>query len=188
MTKEVKASEAEVELDEIVTEAKKPLVDVDREKYQTVRTASGSKSLNNGDDVANALQGMNVDELYEVATKFLGEDYREKYSNLNIGMQRMNLGNRIRGHVTKLNKTNASELAKVKEGEDAPVQVTGEKQLENAIAPVAEKVAERTAKEAEDKKAKDAANAEAAAKAKKEKDAKPKASSTKSEVKKPKAA
>ena len=40
-----------------------------------------------------------VEEVYKLAAKKLGEDehgLRERYKNLNLGMQRMNLGNRIR--------------------------------------------------------------------------------------------
>lgn len=88
-------------------EAKDSLVKVDRNKYVSARSASGAKSLNNGDEVAIALAGLAIETLYKVADSICGDaakEFRTKYAKLNVGMQRMNLGNRIRGAITKMDK------------------------------------------------------------------------------------
>lgn len=67
--------------------------------YEKVKNASGHTSYDNGDDVATMLRGKTLDEVYAVASKKLKEtekDLRAKYKNLNPGMQRMALGNRLR--------------------------------------------------------------------------------------------
>ena len=69
------------------------------EKYKTVTAASGNKSLDSGDEVAKALRGKELGDVYEVAAKKLGTSalaLKRKYGHLNVGMQRMNLGNRVR--------------------------------------------------------------------------------------------
>lgn len=68
--------------------------------YTAVVAASGNSSLDCGDDVATRLRGKDLDEVYRVASEILREPMaalRRKYEHLNPGMQRMNLGNRIRG-------------------------------------------------------------------------------------------
>lgn len=71
-----------------------------RTKYVPSVAASGKKSLHNGDGVAEALEYKSLDEVYATAGKLLeGWDetkLRAKYEHLNIGSQRMNLGNRLR--------------------------------------------------------------------------------------------
>ena len=80
---------------------------VDKDKYQKARTASGTKSLNNGDEVAVALEGLTLGECQDLADSFIGDnDFRTRYAKLNPGMQRMNIGNRIRGAVSKATVTN----------------------------------------------------------------------------------
>jgi hypothetical protein len=67
--------------------------------YEKVKNASGHTSYDNGDDVATKLRGKTLDEVYAYASKQLKEDekaLRSKYKNLNAGMQRMSLGNRLR--------------------------------------------------------------------------------------------
>lgn len=67
--------------------------------YETVKSASGNSSLDTGDATAQALRGLEIDDVYDKAAKVLGESKRAlkgRYSHLNVGMQRMNLGNRIR--------------------------------------------------------------------------------------------
>lgn len=79
---------------------------VDKDKYNKSRTASGTKSLNNGDEVAVALEGLTLGETQDVADAFIGDnDFRTRYSKLNPGMQRMNIGNRLRGAVSKATVT-----------------------------------------------------------------------------------
>lgn len=72
----------------------------DKEK----RTAGGHVSVHNGDEIANKLIGKDLDQVYTIAARTLKEDeaeLRKKYKHLNIGMQRMNLGNRMRAAAAK---------------------------------------------------------------------------------------
>lgn len=72
----------------------------DKEK----RTAGGHVSVHNGDEIANKLIGKDLDQVYTMAARTLKEDeaeLRKKYKHLNIGMQRMNLGNRMRAAAAK---------------------------------------------------------------------------------------
>lgn len=71
--------------------------------YEKVRNASGAMSYDNGDKVATTLRGKTLDEAYDIVAKKVGEtakSLRDKYKNLNAGMQRMNLGNRLRKVMT----------------------------------------------------------------------------------------
>lgn len=71
------------------------------------KTPSGNTSVHCGDDVAKKLLGKELDDVYALAAKTLKavdpdvteKSLRAKYGHLNVGMQRMNLGNRIRGVV-----------------------------------------------------------------------------------------
>lgn len=68
-------------------------------KYAETKSASGKKSLDNDDGVAKALRGMELEDVYKEASKKLDMTVRQlklKYGRLNAGMQRMNLGNRLR--------------------------------------------------------------------------------------------
>ena len=79
----------------------------DTSKYVTARTAGGGKAQNCGDAVATALAGASVDEILKIVAEACGgtqKEWREKYAHLNVGQQRMNLGNRLRGVVNKMNK------------------------------------------------------------------------------------
>jgi hypothetical protein len=63
-------------------------------------TVHGNRTIDINDKVAQQLRGTDVKEMYQIAAKALGEPVRTlraKYGHLNIGMQRMNLGNRMRG-------------------------------------------------------------------------------------------
>jgi len=69
-------------------------------KYVKSTTKAGNVTADNGDDVASKLRGLELDAVYARAAKVLGvsqASLKAKYAKLNIGMQRMNLGNRIRG-------------------------------------------------------------------------------------------
>ena len=62
-------------------------------------SASGNATMDNGDALAKKLRGAELDDVYAEASKVLGESQaalRAKYAHLNPGMQRMNLGNRMR--------------------------------------------------------------------------------------------
>lgn len=78
--------------------ANAPLKDIS--KYERTKTASGNASLDSGDSVAKKLRGVELADVYKQAAKVLGEPIatlKSRYAHLNVGMQRMNLGNRIRG-------------------------------------------------------------------------------------------
>lgn len=70
-------------------------------KHKDVRTASGRAAYDNSDDVADELRGMELEDVYELVGKAATKagrdiDLRAKYAHLNLGMQRMNLGNVLR--------------------------------------------------------------------------------------------
>lgn len=72
---------------------------VNLENYEKVKAPGGGTSYHNGDAVAEKLAGKTLDEVYALAAKTLKEDekaLRAKYKHLNVGMQRMSLGNRMR--------------------------------------------------------------------------------------------
>ena len=62
-----------------------------------VKTKGGSFHKN--DDLGNALEGLTLDQVKEVASD-CGIDF-SKYANLNAGQQRMNIGNKLRTAVKK---------------------------------------------------------------------------------------
>jgi hypothetical protein len=66
---------------------------------KALKSAGGNATMDNGDELAKKLRGAELDEVYKEASKILGETQtalRAKYGHLNVGMQRMNLGNRMR--------------------------------------------------------------------------------------------
>jgi hypothetical protein len=125
------------------------------EKYQKAKSASGSVSLNNGDRVATAMSGLTLDEAYELAAEVSAtdiDDLRAKYAHLNIGQQRMNLGNRIRGVLNKLDKAYYA----AKDVGTEPESVSGTVYIEQLAAPFREKVEAREAEAAAVKAQKEA--------------------------------
>lgn len=65
-----------------------------------VKTSGGNKAVDCSDDVAKKLRGATLKDAYEFAAKACEVSVgtlKAKYGKLNIGMQRMNLGNRVRG-------------------------------------------------------------------------------------------
>lgn len=63
------------------------------------RTPSGSKVRDINDPVADKLRGLELDKMYSILSKEIGEtakSLKEKYGHLNHGMQRMTIGNRLR--------------------------------------------------------------------------------------------
>lgn len=71
----------------------------DLSDYVPSKTAEGNTSLHCGDSVAKQLAGKELDDVYKLAAKATGiaeKALRAKYAHLNVGMQRMNLGNRMR--------------------------------------------------------------------------------------------
>ena len=150
----------------------KTVVRPDVSTYTKARTAAGSLSHHSGDIVAKALEGLTVDEVISMAVKVTGDKELEtKYTHLNVGMQRMNLGNKMRGAISKKNKANEVALAKLKEGEPEPEQVSGEDSFAKLAEPFAVKAQKRAAEYEAEQKAKAEAkakkDAETAAKAEK---------------------
>jgi len=128
------------------------------DEYVTGISGSGKRTKNNGDLVAQAVDGFTVEELTVVATK-LGIEIPD-YSHLNVGMQGMNIRNKIRGAYNAAEKAEAgSGVALLEKGITKTMRNTADKRIA------------ALAKEAEDRAAaKAAAKAEKPAKAaKKEK-------------------
>lgn len=71
-----------------------------RDRYVLTITATGNKSLSNGDDLATLLEGKSPKEICELADRFTpnkdGQPHMERYKKLNPGQQRMNAGNKLR--------------------------------------------------------------------------------------------
>ena len=78
--------------------------------YVRVKTAAGRASLDSNDAVARELRGVALDAVYRRAAELLKRvgkepgrvssieaELRRRYGKLNAGLQRMSLGNRIRG-------------------------------------------------------------------------------------------
>jgi len=89
------------------TAPKEVRVKPDLSKYVKGVSGSGKKTMRTNDHVAASLDGFTLDEVYAVAQELTdtpAKEYRDKYSHLNVGMQRMNLGNRIRGAIAKQDK------------------------------------------------------------------------------------
>jgi hypothetical protein len=86
----------------VVVAASNGLIHANLSNYvvtREIRTPSGRSSVDCGDGLSELLRGKTLDEVYKFVAEFLGvseESLRTKYSKLNAGMQRMNLGNRCR--------------------------------------------------------------------------------------------
>lgn len=77
-----------------------------RSRYQLSIAASGAKSLNNGDDVAQALEAKSAIEVMALADQLLGApkgfaSHAARYEKLNEGQKRMNSGNKLRAAVKR---------------------------------------------------------------------------------------
>lgn len=91
-------------------------------------TASGRATIDRDDVVARKLRGMDLEEIYRYVADVLFElnittvgagknktecgygDLKDRYHHLNVGMQRMNLGNLLRGAMKRLNMENLPEV------------------------------------------------------------------------------
>lgn len=83
-----------------------------RTNLKTTTNKKGQVRIDNDDQTAKALRDKSLDEIYSLAAKELGETQkalRERYGHLNTGMQRMNLGNRIRGAKARKARTAAAK-------------------------------------------------------------------------------
>ena len=97
-------------------EEKEVRIKPDLTKYHKGVSGSGKKTMNCGDGIAEQLDGFTLDEVLAVASKMTDQtqkDLRAKYEHLNPGMQIMNLRNRIRGAVGKLDKMHEADKAVV---------------------------------------------------------------------------
>lgn len=142
-----------------MTEDTKVVVKPDTSDYTKAKSAAGGQSLHNGDIVARALAGATLGQAYTLAADVMKVEVAEledKYKNLNDGMQRMALGNRLRGWIAKTDKG------------DKEFGCLGTNLFEDAIMPLREAIDSREKAEAEakatkiaDAKAKKEAKAEA---------------------------
>ena len=121
-------------------------------------SGSGKRTKNNGDEVAVALNGMTLDEVTQLASRLKVEF--PDYSHLNIGMQRMNIGNKIRGAVNKANKAEEGTGSAALEDKSKTIVAKVTKRLAAAVADAEKKAKDAAAKKAADEKA--ASKAEAA--------------------------
>lgn len=83
-----------------------PFVLANYVKTKEIKTKTGRTSVDTGDATAVRLRGQSLEKTFEEASKATGfsvNDLIKRYEKLNPGMQRMNLGNLIRG-VAKLAK------------------------------------------------------------------------------------
>lgn len=104
----------------------KKLINPDLTRYVTVVVGEGKDKISHidiDDLVARELRTHSLEEVYRVASLFSGKsqkELRERYGSLNSGMQRMNLGNRIRSFVKEGEyKTFASAVKDAEEAKKA---------------------------------------------------------------------
>lgn len=74
------------------------------ENMRKLTSSNGNLSYDCGDSLARRLEGKTLEEVYTIASDELGvsqPSLKKKYEHLNAGMQRMNLGNRIRAAASK---------------------------------------------------------------------------------------
>jgi len=125
------------------------------DEYVPGTSASGKRTKNNGDAVAQAVEGFNEDELTQVAGK-LGVELKD-YSHLNVGMQIMNIRNRIRGAVNALEKAEeGTGLAKLDKSITKTMRNAVTKRLAAIQKEAEERAAAKAAKAAEAEEAEDA--------------------------------
>src|SRR3972149_7055043 len=65
-----------------------------------LKTANGNPVIDSGDEIARAMRGRDLADVYEAVSSRIGQSVQAlklKYGRLNPGQQRMNLGNRLRG-------------------------------------------------------------------------------------------
>lgn len=143
--------------------------DLSRYYVSDTKTPTGRRTIDCADDVATQLRGLPIDEVYDRAAEATGIDVallKVTYGHLNVGMQRMSLGNRIRG------AAKAKEEAAAKEANKAKREAAAKERAEKLEAEKAQKAEVRAKREAEAQAAKEAADkAKAEAKAKKEAEA-----------------
>ena len=78
---------------------KNGIVNPARRAAYVATKVGGVVCLDNGDEVATRLRGMELDDVIDIAASVLGvtmTELRDQYAHLNNGQIRMNIGNRIR--------------------------------------------------------------------------------------------
>lgn len=79
----------------------KGAVKIDRARYDAtvgIKSATGRKTVNNGDPLANALVGKTHTDVIELVRQHAPEKVSDRWSTLNPGMARMSAGNVLRAH------------------------------------------------------------------------------------------
>lgn len=105
-----KSTKAAVKAGAVVTAAPAPTANVlnrrigdtraNVSRYVRCKTVNGNVSLNNGDPTAKKLATVELADIYGIVARELDvpkSSLVERYKHLNLGMQRMNLGNLLRG-------------------------------------------------------------------------------------------
>lgn len=153
-----------------VAKIKDTKFDLSRYYVSDTKTPTGRRTIDCADDVAAQLRGLPIDEVYEHAAEATGIDVallKVTYGHLNVGMQRMSLGNRIRG-----NRIRGAAKAREQEAAKAKREAAAKERAEKLEAEKAQKTEAKAKREAEAQAAKEAADkARAEAKAKKEAEA-----------------
>jgi len=144
--------------------------DLSRYFVSDIKTPTGRRTIDCADDVASRLRGLPIDQVYVEAAEALEttvEALSAQYAHLNVGMQRMNLGNRIRGAAAaKEQAAKKAEAQAAREAQAAEKAAAKEAAKEAAEQAKAEEKARKEAEKAEAKAAREAEKA--AAKAQKE--------------------
>ncbi len=112
--------EDEEELDE---DGVKIRPDLSKYTAHEIKTASGGRALDISDEAADLLRGQDLSDCYFIVAKHLVKNdktlgtvdaveagLKDKYSGLNKGMQRMNLGNRLRKAMGTYGNLNAHKV------------------------------------------------------------------------------
>lgn len=147
-------------------EDKAVLIKPDLEKYTAGISASGKRTQHCGDHVAETLNGMSVEECEVIAGRIVPEYVDGKYSHLNVGMQRMNIANRLRGAVAAMEKEEeGAGVAKFDKAAAAGVKARDKRtaEAEKAKAEAAKEKKEKAAEKAKAEAAKEKAAAKKAA-------------------------
>ncbi|MCK5600997.1 hypothetical protein KAR91_03950 [Candidatus Pacearchaeota archaeon] len=83
---------------------------------ESVSEETGKKTYDVGDATALALRSMALPHMYAIVDMVGMGDMREKYAGLNHGMQRMNLGNKLRAAIKREGFATLKELVGAHEG------------------------------------------------------------------------
>lgn len=88
------------------------------QNYAKAKTTKGKPTKHCGDFTASLMVGLTLDQVYQLAariTEGTPETLRQRYGHLNLGQQRMNLGNRIRGALKRFEEEDPKSAASVRD-------------------------------------------------------------------------